>query len=139
MPAQVTRRDAAGEQLEVGVPDPRDVAAVGDLVVEHGEQVVLAGLERQRAQDLVGAGRVLDQQDAELVLAERDGLGAAERGGDPLKPGDDRRERDPERDGEGGGGERVVDVVEAGEGQRDAGGAGRRAQLEGGRRGRRRA
>ena len=38
---------AAGEHLEVGVPDPADVAAVGDVVVEDAEQVVLAGLERR--------------------------------------------------------------------------------------------
>ena len=54
VPPQVTL-DAPGEQLEVGVPDPGDVAPVGDVVVEHAEQVVLAGLERERAQHLVGA------------------------------------------------------------------------------------
>ena len=57
----------AGQQLEVGVPDPGDVAAVGDPVVEGDPEVDLAvlGLELQRPQDLVGARRVLDQQDRE--------------------------------------------------------------------------
>ena len=67
-PTQVTRAHARGEQLEVGVPDPRDVAAVGDVVVEDRQQVELVGLERERAQDLVGAGRVLDQQDRQLAV-----------------------------------------------------------------------
>ena len=63
VPAQVMRRTRGREQLPVGVPDPGDVAAVGGAVVEHAEQVELAVLERERAQHLVGAGRVLDQQD----------------------------------------------------------------------------
>ena len=87
--------DAAREQLEVGVPDPRDVATVGDLVVEHAQHVVLARLQRERAQHLVRAGGVLDEQDAQLARslrrrprlcprrmcgAQRDRLGAAEGG-----------------------------------------------------------
>ncbi len=90
---------APGEQLEVGVPDPGHVAPVGDVVVEHAEQVVLAGLERERAQHLVGAGRVLDEQDPQLALRsvlvvgaagrrrDRHGLGAPERGPRALEPG----------------------------------------------------
>ena len=72
VPAQTTRRDAAGEQLEVGVPDPGDVAAVGDLVVEGDPEVDARRrrarrLEAQRAQHLVRAGRVLDQQDRDRL------------------------------------------------------------------------
>ena len=80
---------ARRDQLEVGVPDPRDVAPVGDAVVEHGEHVVLARVERQRAQDLVCAGRVLDEQDRELAPADLDRLGAAEGGPRALQAGDD--------------------------------------------------
>ena len=62
--------DAWSQELEVGVPDPRDVPAVGGPVVEDREHVEARRLERQRAQDLVGAGRVLDQQDRELDVAD---------------------------------------------------------------------
>ncbi len=88
MPAQVTRRTPVGEQLEVGVPDPGDVAPVGDPVVEADPEVelLLAGLEQQRAQDLVGAGGVLDQQDRELGGADADRLDPAE-GGAHRPPG----------------------------------------------------
>ena len=50
------------QRLEVDVPDPRDVAAVGDRVVQrdHGEPR-RAALD-ERADRLVRAGRVLDQQ-----------------------------------------------------------------------------
>ena len=111
--------DAPGEQLEVGVPHPRDVAPVGGPVVEDRQQVELAGLERERAQDLVRAGRVLDQQDRELDVADREPLGATERGLHVAQAGDDRVERDAEREAQRGGAERVVDVVEARQRQLD--------------------
>ncbi len=47
VPAQMTRRTRAGEQLEVGVPDPGDVAAVGDPVVQRDPEV--DALRRRRA------------------------------------------------------------------------------------------
>ena len=54
--------------------------AAAPEVVEHGEDVELPGLlEGQRAQDLVGAGRVLDQQDRRLdAVADGDRLGAVD-------------------------------------------------------------
>ena len=39
VPAQMTRRTRPAEQLEVGVPDPGDVAPVGDPVVERDPEV----------------------------------------------------------------------------------------------------
>ena len=108
----------AGEQLPVGVPDPRDVAAVGDAVVEDAEQVerpVRLGLERERAQDLVGAGRVLDQQQRRRPARQHERLRAAERRLDGLDTGRDRLEPHVQRVAQRGGRERVVDVVEAGE------------------------
>ena len=85
--------NASGEQLEVGVPDPGDVAAVGDVVVERAEQVVLARLQCQSAQHLVGAGGVLDEQDAQLAgaggISDHHALPAAERRAGALQPGDD--------------------------------------------------
>ena len=104
---------ARSERLEVGIPDPRDVAAVGDPIVEHAEDVVHPVLRAEQSQHLVGARRVLDQQDRQLAVAERDALAAAEhRGGRPEAAGDGRRV-DLERARESRGGERVVDVVEA--------------------------
>ena len=75
---------APGEQLEVGVPDPGDVTAVGDVVVEHPQHVVLARLQRERPQHLVGTGRVLDEQDPQLrgasaMPAPRASAGATDR------------------------------------------------------------
>ena len=67
VPAQVSVADARGERLEVGVPDPGDVAPVGDLVVEDRRaRRARRSLRAEQAQHLVGAGRVLDQQDREL-------------------------------------------------------------------------
>ena len=82
VPAQVTRRTESAEQLEVGVPDPGDVAPVGDPVVEGDPEVdpVAARLEPQRAQDLVGPGRVLDQQDRDRLAGDLDRLDPAEGG-----------------------------------------------------------
>ena len=80
VPLHVTRRTCAGDRLEVGVPHPGDVAPVGDLVVEDREDVVLAGVQRERAQHLVGAGRVLDEQDREVAAGDLHRLGAAEGG-----------------------------------------------------------
>ncbi len=96
VPAQVIVPGALGQQLEVGVPDPGDVAAVGDPVVEREPEVErpagALGLLRERAQDLVRPRRVLDQQDRERALADRDRLDPAEdrldareRVGDPLE------------------------------------------------------
>ena len=130
VPLQVTRRIRPAQQLEVGVPDPGDVAAVGDVVVEHPEQVVLAGLERERAQHLVRAGRVLDEQDPQLARLGHAGVAASRERSVTVsarpkaaprarRPGRDRLERHLQRARERGGGERVVDVVEAGQRQRD--------------------
>ena len=52
---------------------------------------------------------------------ERDRLGAAERGLRALQPGDDLGQANLQRGGQRGGGERVVDVVEAGQRQGDLG------------------
>ena len=111
--------DSVGQQLEVGVPDPGDVAPIGAPVVEDRQQLERPLLESQRAQDLVGPGRVLDQQDLELDRADLDSLGAPEGGRDRLEPGDNRRKVDLEREAQRGRAERVVDVVEAREGEGD--------------------
>ena len=106
------------EDLEVGVPDPGDVLPVRGAVVEDAQQVVLAGVQGQRPQDLVGARRVLHEQERQLAVAEEQRLRPAERRLDLLQAGRDVRQRGAEGQREAGRGERVVDVVETG--QRDA-------------------
>ena len=68
--------ESPDERLEVHVPDPRDVASVSDFVVESndGQTRWLGGGER--ANDLVRAGRVLDQEHEDVPIA----------GGNPLEP-----------------------------------------------------
>ncbi len=73
------------------------------------------GSERERAQHLVGAGGILDEQDPHLAPADVHGLGAAERGLRGLQSRNDLGQAHLQRGGERGGGERVVDVVEAGQ------------------------
>ncbi len=110
----------AGQDLEVGVPHPRDVAAVGGAVVEDRQHVELAGLERQRAQDLVRARRVLDQQDRQLGGADPRPSRRAR-----TRPSRRRGRRTtcssatPEPEAQRRRPERVVDVVQAGERQLD--------------------
>ena len=120
----VPRRDdaleAVEQRLEVDVPDPRDVLAVGDRVVERDHGDARRTALDERPDRLVRAGRVLDQQHQQPPLADRDPLEAAERGAEALEPGRDVVERDAERARERRGGERVVDVVEAGHAQAHA-------------------
>ena len=119
VPAARHAAHARREHLEVGVPDPGDVAAVGGAVVEDAEQVELAGLERERAQDLVGAGRVLDEQERQLAAAEVSVSARPNAGATASRPGDDVVERGAERSASAAAAERVVDVVEAGERELD--------------------
>ena len=124
VPLHVATPHPSGEQLEVGIPDPRDVAAVGDVVVEHAEQIVLARLQGERAQHLVGASRILDQQDAQLAPASIVTVSARPNAALVLSQArDDSLQRHLQRMRERGSGERVVNVVKAGERQFDIGGA----------------
>jgi hypothetical protein len=124
------RAQPRGQQLEVGVPDPRDVVAVGGAIVEQADDVELAALEGQGAQDLVGAGRVLDQQEDQVAVAGADDLRTPERRRHVLEARHDVAERHVEGDPQCSGAERVVDVVEAGEGEGDLGLAGGGVQPE---------
>ena len=114
------RGDRGRQQLEVCVPHPRDVPAVGGAVVEDREHVELSGLERERAQDLVGPGGVLDQQDRQLGGADPNPLGAPERGGDAAEAFGHLGGRRIELEAQRRSSQRVVDVVEARKRQLDA-------------------
>ena len=48
-----------GECLEVNVPDPADVRAVREAVVEQECQLVIALIVRDQVDDLIEAGRIL--------------------------------------------------------------------------------
>ena len=57
-----------GEHLEVHVPEPGDVAAVGVVVVYGYEDVVRVGARDEGAQDLVEAHGVFDQEQKSLPV-----------------------------------------------------------------------
>jgi hypothetical protein len=80
--------------------------------------------------DLVGAGRILDEEHEDDLVAGGDPLEAAEGGAEALETGPDLLERRAQRMCERCGGERVVDVVEAGERKPDPGRAVRSLELE---------
>jgi hypothetical protein len=105
-------RDVGEERLEVDIPDPGHVLAVGDSVVQGDhEDARHAGLER--AQRLVRSGGVLDQEHDDRLAARPDSLEAAERPGEAPQTLADVVQRRPERECERCRAGRVVDVVEA--------------------------
>ena len=120
------------QRLEVDVPDPGDVAAVGDLVVERDDEDARRAAVDERADGLVRAGRVLDQEQEELLVADCDALEAPERGGEALEPGRDVVEPRAERAGQRRRRDGVVDVVEPRQTELDPARAFRRVELEGG-------
>ena len=119
MPLHVKRRTRPTSSSQSASQTQPDVATVRGAVVEHAEQVELTVLQGERAEHLVGAGRVLDQQQGGGAPVQVERLGAAERGRDRLQAGDDVVERDAEGQRQRGRAERVVDVVEAGQRELD--------------------
>ena len=100
------------------------------MVVEHRQQVVLAVLQRERPDHLVGARGVLDQQQQHVTVGEAHRLGAPERGGHGLQAGHDLGRRRAQRRRQRRGAQRVVHVVEAGERQHDLDRRGRQPQRD---------
>ena len=124
VPEQTTRAGVRRERLEVRVPDPGDVAAVGDAVVQDHPHVelALAVRGRERAEHLVRAGGVLHEQDRQprgrrrsICSARPNAAAKASRPAPHLV-----RASIPSLQAAGGGRGRVVDVVEAGKSQPDA-------------------
>ena len=112
-PGDDGRCRAVRQQLEVGVPDPGDVAAVGDVVVQEQEQALLARHGGDGAQHLVESGRVLAEEDLHAPAVDLEALLPPERGVDRLDAGAHRFDVEAQRQAAGEGRERVVGVVEA--------------------------
>ena len=109
------------DQLPVDVPDPRDVGAVGDAVVQGDHRVeVVARAARERRERLVGPCGVLDQQHDRRAIGERDPLEAPERRAEARQPVRDVLEGRAERERDARRREGVLDVVQAGHGELDA-------------------
>jgi hypothetical protein len=123
--------DPVEQRLEVDVPDPRDILAVRDGVVQGDRDDPGRGTRDERAHGLVRPSGILDQQDEQAPFADWDPLEAAERGGEPLESLHDLVEGSAERQCEGARGERVVDVVKPRQPERDAADAVRSAEVEG--------
>ena len=104
-----------GEQrLEVDVPDPRDVTAVGDRVVQRDHRHARSGAVDERPDRLVRARRVLDQQHQQPPVADRDPLEPPEGSREPLEARPHVVEPDARaHSASDAAAERVVDVVEA--------------------------
>ena len=115
--------DVTGEQLEVGVPDPGDVPAVGDPVVERDPEVKAVAAvspadssSRVRSTSLAPAGFLISRIETGLpatsIVSTRPNTASH-----PAQGAGRLLERDAEPQRRGQRGERVVDVVEAGEGE----------------------
>ena len=113
----ITGRDqplqAVEERLEVHVPDPGHVAAVGDRIVQGDDGQTRRAAGDQRPDRLIGSGRVLDQKHEEPLVTDLDALEAAESGAEALEARLDLVRCRAERGRKGGSRDRVVDVVEA--------------------------
>src|SRR5207247_5462080 len=89
--------EPAEQRVEVDVPDPGHVTAVGDAVVERDEEDRRRPRVDQRPDDLVGAGRVLDQEEQQALAADVDPLETAESWRSRLEPAGDLVERRAQR------------------------------------------
>ena len=118
MPGDDGRGRAVRQQLEVGVPDPGHVAAVGDVVVQEEQQALLAGHGGDGAQHLVEAGGVLAEEDLHATAVDLEALLAPERGVDGFDAVLHGFEVEAEREAAGERGQGVVGVVEAAQPQR---------------------
>ena len=103
--------DMGEERLEVDVPDPRHVPAVGDRVVQRDDER-RRDTRLERPQCLVRAGGILDEEHNEVLRPGGDALEAPERGAEALEACPDPLERGVECDRERRRSGGVVDVVE---------------------------
>src|SRR3972149_905267 len=80
------RAGLAGEQLEIDVPGPGEIAAVGDVVVEEQGNILRLPVGGGGAEDLVEAGRVLGEDDVDAAAGDREPLLAAGGDGERSEP-----------------------------------------------------
>src|ERR671918_333031 len=104
-----------GEHLEVHVPEPRDIAAVGVVVVYGDQDIAGFCAGDEGAQDLVEPDRVLYEQQEGLSVPSLYSLDPPESPTELPEAAGDLRQPDPCLPGHRGSGEGVVDVVETGE------------------------
>ena len=118
VPEQVTcrTRPASTSKSASQIHEMSRPSAMLSLRAIHRSSVAV--LQRQRAQHLVRAGGVLDQQDRQLPAVDRDRLDAAECAGEALQRLAERGERHAELEDRRRRGHGVVDVVEAGQRER---------------------
>src|SRR5216683_468025 len=110
----------AAEALEVDVPDPRDVGAVGFLVVQADQEVFAAGEVDRGPQGLVESGRVLGEDKIERATLGFEALLPAEGGANGAQAVGDECRIQAERFAGGESRQRVVAVVQAAQRQLDA-------------------
>ena len=124
------RLEPCEQRLEVDVPDPRHVAAVGDRIVQRDDGNAGRAAVEERADDFVGTGGVLDQEQEQPLAVDGNAFEAAERGAEPGESLGDLVKRRAESLGERRRTDRVVDVVEPGQSELDAPRALRRDEVE---------
>ena len=120
VPEQTTRRTAPARSSKSAsqiqeTSRPSAIRSLSAIQRSSPGGAAPVGLEAQRAEHLVRAGGVLDEQDRDGLAADRDRLDTPEHGLDPRQRRRGRLEPDPEPERGGERGERVVDVVEAGQ------------------------
>ena len=105
--------DRGCERLEVGVPDPRDVTAIGIAIVQRGEEAWAAARRQERTDRRVEPRRVLHEDQPHLSSIDRDLLEPAECRPEVADGQRRGRERDVERACDRERVQRVVGVVQA--------------------------
>ena len=124
-PAAGDPPDRSGEQLEVGVPDPGDVAAVGDPVVEReperraARRARSASSRRVRSTSLAPAGFLIRRIESGCAPDRRSSRPGRRPPAPARRPAPDLLGADAQALRRRDRGERVVDVVEAGQRQLD--------------------
>ena len=111
-PSTAQREPPRSQPLELHVPNPRDVLAIGDAVVQQHQRIQSLRLGGQQVQDLIRAGGILGQENHHLTLRALDHLGPSER----RTGGNDRVQRrvrcNAQRPRGGHGGGNVVGAVQ---------------------------
>ena len=106
---------ALGEAFELDVPQPGDVGAIGESIVDRDQQGASTGRGQDGPQHFRKADRVLDQRQKQLATVDLDALQSTEGCGERLQAPRDALALDAQRRAHRDRRERVVDVVETGQ------------------------